>query len=62
MNSLGRERLVDDVFKGSGDLDSIFSLPGGDEVDGMTSVGWRELGRASTQGLLKGGTMLGTKS
>ena len=48
MNCLSRQRLVDDVSKCPGDLDSIFSLPGGDEVDGMSGVGRGELGRTST--------------
>jgi len=54
LNCFGREWLVDDVFECSGDLNSIFSLPGGDEMDGMAGIGWGELGRTTTQGLLKG--------
>jgi len=52
-NCLGRDRLVGDVLKGFGDLNSILSLPGGDEVDSMMSVGRGELGRTTTQGFLK---------
>ena len=58
MNSFGRERLVDDVLESFGDLDSIFSLPGGDQVDSMSGVG-RGM---TTQRLLKRRTMLGAKS
>jgi hypothetical protein len=61
MNCLSRQRLVDNVLECPGDLDSIFSLPGGDEVDGMSGVGRGELGRMSTQGLLKGRTVLRAK-
>jgi len=43
-------------------LDSIFSLPGSDKMDGIASVGLGELRRAATQGLLEEGTMLGVKS
>jgi hypothetical protein len=60
-NCLSRQRLVDNVPECPGDLDSIFSLPGGDEVDGMSGVGRGELGRTSTQGLLKGRVMLRAK-
>jgi len=61
-NCLSRQRLVGDVSESLGDLDSIFSLPGSDKMDGIASVGWGELRRATTQGLLEGGTMLGAKS
>jgi len=61
MNSLSRERLVDNVTNCFGDLDSIFSLSGSDKMNCMTSVGWGELGRVTTQGLLKRRTMLGAK-
>jgi len=61
MNCLSRQRLVDDVLECPGDLDSIFSLPGGDEVDGMSGVGRGELRRMSTQRLLKGRMMLRAK-
>jgi hypothetical protein len=42
-NCLSRQRLVDDVFKSVGDLDGIFSLLGGDEVNSMACVGRGEL-------------------
>jgi hypothetical protein len=61
-NSFGRERLVDDVLESFGDLDSIFSLPGGDQVDSMSGVGRGKLWRTTTQRLLKRGTILGAKS
>ena len=61
MNSFGRERLVDDVLESFGDLDSIFSLPGGDQVDSMSGVGRGKLWRMTTQRLLKRGMMLGAK-
>jgi hypothetical protein len=48
MNCFGRERLVDDVLECFGDLDSIFCLPGCDEVDGMASIGRRELRGTTT--------------
>ena len=54
MNSLGRQRLIDDAAKCFGDLNSIFSLPGGDKMDGMMCVGWGKFGRVTTQGLLEG--------
>jgi hypothetical protein len=54
--------LVDDILESFGDLNSILSLPGSDKMDGMSCVGRGKLGRTTTQGLLKGGTMLGAKS
>jgi hypothetical protein len=61
-NCFGRERLVDDVLECSGDLDSIFSLPRCDEVDGMVSIGWGELEGTTIQRLGKRGMVLGVKS
>ena len=38
-NDAGRERLIDDIGKGFGDLDSIFCPLSGDEMDGMADTG-----------------------
>ena len=61
-NGFGGEGLVNDVLECFGDLDSILSLPGGDEMNSMSCVGRGELGRMTTWRLLKGRTMLGVKS
>jgi hypothetical protein len=52
--------LVDDVMKCSGKLDCIFSLLGTDKMGGMVQIGGRKLGRMTTRGFYKVGTMTGT--
>ncbi|KIM56451.1 hypothetical protein SCLCIDRAFT_132575, partial [Scleroderma citrinum Foug A] len=53
-NSIGRERLVNDIFKGFGDLNCIFSLVRGDKMLRMVNIDRRKLGRTSSNGLRKG--------
>src|ERR1700739_131373 len=54
---LSRQRLVGDIPKGLGDLYSIFSLLGGDKMEGIVSICCRKLRRMTTRWLLKVGTM-----
>ncbi|KAF8553387.1 hypothetical protein OG21DRAFT_1250651 [Imleria badia] len=52
-NCVGRERLVDDIGKLFGHLNSIFSSSRGDEMLGMSNVGMRKLGRMTFNSLGK---------
>jgi hypothetical protein len=47
VNSLGGERLVGDIGKDFGDIDSGISLSRADKTLGMTNVGRRELSRTT---------------
>ena len=42
-NGAGGEGFIDDAGEEFGDLDSIFCLLSGDEMDGMTDIGGGEL-------------------
>ena len=61
-DSIGRERLVDDIGKGFGHLDSSFSPAGRDEMLSMVNVGRRKLGGATSNSLWKYRTFFGVKS
>jgi len=58
MNSIGRKGLVNDIGKGFGDLNCIFSLARGDKMLTMANIGRRKLGRMPSNGLRKGRTLL----
>jgi hypothetical protein len=53
MNSVSSERLVDDVSKGFGDLNCIFSLARGNKMLSMANIGRGELRRMASKGLRK---------
>jgi len=61
MNSIGRGRLVNDIGKGFGDLNHIFSLARGDKMLSMADIGGRKLGRMPSNGFRKGRTLLRVK-
>ena len=54
--------MVGDVLECLGDLDSIFSLPGGDKMLSVVGVSLRKLGRTSTRGLLQVKAVFSAKS
>jgi hypothetical protein len=47
-NGLGRERLVDNVSKCSGDLNSSFNLSRGNKINSILNVRGRKLGWTSS--------------
>ena len=57
LNGLGRERLVGEVLKRFGHLDSIISLSNANKSNGMTNIGVRKLGRTTTRGFGEVGAM-----
>ena len=61
-DSIGRERLVDDIGKGSGHLDSNFSPASRDEMLSMADVGRRKLGGVTSNSLWKCRTFFGVES
>jgi len=61
-SGLGRERLVDDIMKDSGNLDSILNLPRADKTLGITDISGRKLHRSTTSGLWKVREVFGAKS
>ena len=50
-DGLWGDRLVIDILKGSGNLDSIFSLSGSDKSNGIMYISRDNEGRATTRGL-----------
>jgi hypothetical protein len=59
---LGRERLVNDILKSLGDLNSILNLPSANKTLGITDVRGRKLGKSATSGLGKVGEVFRVKS
>ena len=62
MSGLSRERLVDDILKSPGDLNSILNLSSANQMLGIANVRGRKLGRLATSGLGKVGEVFGAKS
>ena len=50
-DGLWGDGLVIDILKGSGNLDSIFSLSGSDKSNGIMYISGGNEGRATTRGL-----------
>jgi hypothetical protein len=61
-NCAGGEGLIDDVGKEFGNLNSIFCLLSGEEVDSIADIGGGKLLWTTTSGLLKLRTLFGAKS
>ena len=61
-SGFSRERLVDDILKSPGDLNSILNLPSANKMLGIVNARGRKLGRSATSGLGKVGEVFGVKS
>ena len=61
-DSIGRERLVDDIGEGFGHLDSSFSPASRDEMLSIVDIGRRKLGGATPNSLWKCRTLFGVES
>ena len=62
VDSIGRERLVDDIGEGFGHLDGSFSPASRDEILSIVDVGKRKLGGVTPNSLWKCRTFFGVES